>query len=247
MRVCSTPRESLSSTMSCRLQKSSASSAVKASWAARTSCRRPVRRSRCSPIGGSKRQPSATRTRPSAHSTRCWMPSSTSRVRTSCTSSSTMRRPGHLVAEHVHQVRDEGGVGRPGRRVEPREHRRGVGGGLGGGEDHRAPERGAVVVAVAGDPGDGHPGSALLVGPVGEHGRLAVAGGSAGQQHHRAGPQVGVRGRRRVVELGPGEVSEQAGPLHGSVDATGDRHLRARRGERTPQVCHDDETSQPRR
>ena len=105
--------------------------AVKASWAARTSCSRPVRRSRCRPIGGSKRQPSATRTRPSAHSTRCWMPSSTSRV-------------AHL----VHVVEDEDDARAPRRRARrsgsrrrsesagpagasrPGEHRRGVGGGL---------------------------------------------------------------------------------------------------------------------
>ncbi len=94
MRRCSAARSAGSSTMSWRSQNSLDSSSVNDSWAARTSCNRPVSRSRCSPIGGSNRQPRATRTRPSAHSTRCWMPSSTSRVRTSCTSSRMRSRPG---------------------------------------------------------------------------------------------------------------------------------------------------------
>ena len=105
----------------------SASSAVKASWAARTSCSRPVSRSRCRPIGGSNRHPSATRTRPSTHSMRCWMPSSTSRSRTSWTSSRTSTRPGTSSPSTPSRVGDEGRVRRSGRRVEAAEHGGGVG------------------------------------------------------------------------------------------------------------------------
>ena len=245
VRVCSAARESASSTMSCRSQKSSASSSVKASCAARTSCSRPVSRSRCRPIGGSKRQPRATRTRPSAHSTRCWMPSSTSRVAHLVHVVEDEDQPGHLVAEHADQVRDERRVGRAGRGVEPGEHGRGVGRGLGGGQRsprsrRRSPSSSRSQVTQA----TGHPGGALLLGPVGEHRRLAVAGGRAGEQHH--GPGSGrVRAAHGVVERGSGEVAEQSRPLHGSVDATGDRHLGARHGERGAQVCHMHEPSQP--
>jgi hypothetical protein len=82
---------------------------------------------------------------------------------------------------------------------------------------------------------------ALLVDEVGQHGRLAVAGGGAGEEHvgtavTRAGP--------RDARVTAGEVAKQTRPLHGPVDPTRDRDLRSRHGERTAQVCHTGESNQ---
>ena len=65
---------------------------------------------------------------------------------------------------------------------------RGRAGGLREGDDDGAPEGGAVVVALAGHPGDRHPGPALLLREVDEQRRLAVAGRRAGEQD--VGPDV---------------------------------------------------------
>ena len=140
-------------------------------------------RSRWSPIGGSNRHPSATRTSASAHSTRWRMPSSTSRRRTSWTSSRTRTSPGASCAQDVEQGRDE----RPRRRAWAGRAARG------------GPTTASVVASDAAattafqkarasssrsqvTQATGTPGPLLLGGEAGEHGGLAVAGRRAREQ-----------------------------------------------------------------
>ncbi len=221
----------------CWSQKSCASSLVKARCAARTSCRRPVSRSRCRPIGGSNRQPKRDPQAPVAPLDE--VPDAVEHVAVADLVHvvEDEEHPPFLVAQDGEEVRDERRVRRAARCVQRRDRRGGRARGLREGDDDGAPEGGAVVVALAGHPGDRHPGTALLLREVDEQRRLAVAGRRAGEQD--VGPGRGPRRLRRGVD-------EQTRTLDHPVEPPRHRHLGSWHRGRGAQACHASSVTSPR-